>query len=174
MIARDGDITPTAVTQLTAQKTVVVQSALTYDDAQQLMAHFENKGYITKSGKIKDSMKTAMRDGTLDLPPKFETARSQLMATIRRADTRPPVRDASRDVTVRLKKEVTVSPEFLELWDKIKQKTTYRVQIDEAELIRRSVAALQSMEPIPKARIVTQTADIQIDHPGVTYARARH
>lgn len=130
----------------------------------------KNKGYITKSGKIKDSMKTAMRDGTLDLPPKFETARSQLMATIRRADTRPPVRDASRDVTVRLKKEVTVSPEFLELWDKIKQKTTYRVQIDEAELIRRSVAALQSMEPIPKARIVTQTADIQIDHPGVTYA----
>lgn len=169
VIARDGDITPTAVTQLTAQKTVVVQSALTYDDAQQLMTHFENKGYITKSGKIKDSMKTAMRDGTLDLPPKFETARSQLMATIRRADTRPPVRDASRDVTVRLKKEVMVSPEFLELWDKVKQKTTYRVQIDEAELIRRSVAALQSMEPIPKARIVTQTADIQIDHPGVTY-----
>lgn len=169
VIARDGDITPTAVTQLTAQKTVVVQSALTYDDAQQLMTHFENKGYITKSGKIKDSMKTAMRDGTLDLPPKFETARSQLMATIRRADTRPPVRDASRDVTVRLKKEVIVSPEFLELWDKIKQKTTYRVQIDEAELIRRSVAALQNMEPIPKARIVTQTADIQIDRPGVTY-----
>ena len=168
-IARDGDTTPTAVTQLTAQKTVVVQSALTYDDAQQLMTHFENKGYITKSGKIKDSMKTAMRDGTLDLPPKFETARSQLMATIRRADTRPPVRDASRDVMVRLKKEVIVSPEFLELWDKVKQKTTYRVQIDEAELIRRSVAALQSMEPIPKARIVTQTADIQIDHPGVTY-----
>lgn len=169
VIAREGDITPAAVAQLTAQKTVVVQSALTYDDAQQLMTHFENKGYITKSGKIKDSMKTAMRDGTLDLPPKFETARPQLMATIRRADTRPPVRDASRDVTVRLKKEVTVSPEFLELWDKVKQKTTYRVQIDEAELIRRSVAALQSMEPIPKARIVTQTADIQIDHPGVTY-----
>lgn len=55
------------------------------------------------------------------------------------------------------------------MWDKVKQKTTYRVQIDEAELIRRSVAALKSMEPIPKARIVTQTADIQIDNPGVTY-----
>ena len=110
------------MTQLTAQKTVVVQNTLTYDDAQQLMTHFENRGYITKSGKIKDSMKTAMRDGTLDLPPQFENARAQLMAAIRRADTKPPVRDASRDVTVRLKKEVTVSPEFLELWDKVKQK----------------------------------------------------
>ena len=170
VITREGSITPAAVTQLTAQKTVTRQTALTYDDAQQLMTHFEEKGYITKSGRIKDSMKTAMQDGTLELPPRFESARPQLMAAIRRADTKPPVRDASRDVTVRLKKEVTISPEFLELWDKVKQKTTYRVQIDEAELIRRSVAALQDMEPIPKARIVTRTADIQIDQPGVTYA----
>ncbi|MCM1135794.1 MAG: type III deoxyribonuclease, partial [Clostridium sp.] len=155
--------------QLTAQKTVAVQHALTYDDAQQLMAHFEEKGYITKSGKIKDSMKAAMQEGILDLPPRFESARAQLMTAIRRADTKPPVRDASRDVTVRLKKEVTVSPEFLELWEKIKQKTTYRIQIDETELIRRSVAALKDMAPIPKARIITQTADIHIDQPGVTY-----
>lgn len=48
VIARDGDITPTAVTQLTAQKTVVVQSALTYDDAQQLVAHFEKQGLYHK------------------------------------------------------------------------------------------------------------------------------
>lgn len=169
VIAREGGITPAAVTQLTVQKTVTRQVALTYDDAQQLMTHFENRGYITKSGKIKDSMKTAVQTGTLDLPPQFESARAQLVATIRRADTRPSVRDASRDVTVRLKKEVTISPEFLELWDKVKQKTTYRVQIDEEKLIRRSVAALKDMEPIPKARIVTQTADIQIDRPGVTY-----
>ena len=92
------------------------------------------------------------------------------MATIRRADTRPPVRDASRDVTVRLKKGSYRIAGVFGTVGQDKAKTTYRVQIDEAELIRRSVAALQSMEPIPKARIVTQTADIQIDHPGVTYA----
>lgn len=70
---------------------------------------------------------------------------------------------------VRLKKAVTVSPEFLELWDKIKQKTTYRIQINDDELIRRSVEGLKNMETIPKARIVTQTADIQIEHPGISY-----
>ena len=169
VIAREGSITPAALTQLTAQKTIVVQSTLTYDDAQQLMGHFEEKGYITKSGKVKDSMKTAIQNGTLELPPRFESARPQLVAAIRRTDAKPPVRDVSRDVVVRLKKEVTVSPDFLELWDRIKQKTTYRVQIDENELVQRSVAALKEMEPIPKARIVTQTADIHIDQPGVTY-----
>lgn len=169
MIARKGSLTPADVIQLKAQKTVVVQNALTFDDAQALMVHFEEKGYITKSGNIKDGLKSAIREGTLDLPPKLEKAKAQIILAIRRADTRPPIRDASRDVVVRLKKEVTVSEEFLKLWDKIKQKTTYRVQIDEEELIRRSVEALKGMGPIPKARIITQTAEIQIDHPGVMY-----
>lgn len=169
LIARDGGITPAAITELTAQKTVVVQSTISYDNAQTLLTHFEERGYVSKSGKIKDSMKAALQDGTLELPPQLENARAQIVAAIRRADTRPPIRDASRDVTVKLKKEVTASPEFLELWDKIKQKTTYRVKINEDELVRRSVDGLRNMEAIPKARIITQTADIQIDNPGVTY-----
>lgn len=169
VIAREGDITPAAVTQLTTQKSVTRNTVLTYDNAKQLMTHFEEKGYITKSGKIKDRMKIAMQNGTLNLPPQFESARMKLIETIRRVDTKPPVRDASHDVVVKLKKEVTVSPEFLELWDRIKQKTVYRVQINEEEFIRQSVEGLQNMEPIPKARIVTQTADIQIDNPGITY-----
>lgn len=169
VIARKGSITSEDITQLTTQKTIVVQNSLTYDDAKQLMAHFEEKEYITKSGGIKNSLKTAIQNETLDLPPRFESARAQLIAVIRRADTKPPVRNASRDVVVKFKKEVAISPEFLDLWNKIKQKTTYRVQINEAELIRQSAARLQAMESIPKARIVTQTADIQIQNPGVTY-----
>lgn len=170
VIAREGGITLADVEQLTVQKTVAVSNTLTYEDAQQLMAHFEEKGYITGTGRMKESMKTAMQDGTLDLPARFENARTQLVEVIRRSDTKPPVRDAAHDVTVRLKKEAVLSPEFLALWEKIKQKTTYRVWIDESELIRRSVQALKEMEPIPKVRIVTQTADIQIEQSGVTCA----
>ena len=164
-----GEISPTALTALTYTAEIQQEKSVTYDGAQALMAYFEQKGYITKSGKIKDSMKTALQSGTLDLPPQFEGARAQLESAIRRADIKPPIRDASRDVPVTLKKEVLVSPEFLELWDKIKQKTVYRVQIDEDELIRRSVEGLKQIEPIPKARIVTHTASIHIDSPGVTY-----
>lgn len=169
VIAREGGITPDTMIGLTAQKTVVVQNTITYEDAQQIMSHFEEKGYITRTGKIKDSLKNDVQNGILDLPPHFESAREQLTAIICQANTKPPVRDASRDVMVRLKKAVTVSPEFLELWDKIKQKTTYRIQINDDELIRRSVEGLKNMETIPKARIVTQTADIQIDNPGISY-----
>jgi len=143
------------------------EKKLSFDDAQKLLEHFEKKGYITASGKIKDSMKTAVQTGTLDLPKEYEAARKQFEQIISKADGRPPIRDASRDVVVRLKKQVTQSPEFLELWQKIKQKTAYRVNIDTDRLIENCVKALQDMPAIPKARIVSQTADIHIEKAGI-------
>ncbi len=169
ILREQGEIAPAALTALTYTAEVKREKALDYEDAQALMEHFTEKGYISKSGKIKGEMKQALQAGTLELPPQFESARPQLESVIRRADTRPPVRDASRDVPVRLKKEVLLSPEFLELWDKIKQKTVYRIQIDTEKLIEQSAKRLREMERIHKARVITQTADIQIDRPGVTY-----
>lgn len=77
-----------------------------------MIAHFERQDYVTKSGKIKDTMKAALQNGTLNLPKKYEGARTRLENLIRRADQRPLIRDASREVTVHLKKEVLISPAF--------------------------------------------------------------
>lgn len=138
-----------------------------YDDAKELIGHFEQKGYISKSGAIKDTIKTALKNGTLDLPKKFEAARARFERIIANADKRPPIRDASRDVSVKLNKQAMLSPEFMELWDKIKQKTTYRVAVDTDLLVNLCVRDLREMDPIPKARIVSQTADIHIEAAGV-------
>lgn len=146
-----------------------IEKKLSYDDAQELLTHFEKKGYINSAGKIKDIMKNAVRTGTLDLPKKFEAARKRFEQIISKADKKPPIRDASRDVVVRLKKQVTESPEFLELWQRIKQKTVYRVNIDTDKLIENCVKALQDMPAIPKARIISQTADIRIEKAGVSH-----
>jgi restriction endonuclease len=97
-------------------------------------------------------MKNALKAGTLDLPRKYEAARERFETIILNADRMPPVRDASKDVVVRLNKQVMISPEFLELWNKIKQKTAYRVEIDTETLIENCVKALQDMPSIPQTR----------------------
>ncbi len=158
-----------AIEGITSTVTETVERKVTYDDAQELMTHFEQKGYITSSGKIKDTMKNALKTGTLDLPKKYEAARSRFEKIITNADRKPPIRDASKDVVVRINKQVMVSPEFMELWKKIKQKTAYRVSIDTDKLIENCVKALQDMPPIAKARIVTQTADIHIEKAGISH-----
>lgn len=153
----------------TYTETVTVEKTVTYDDAKELLEHFEKKGYITGSGKMKDTMKTALKTGTLDLPKKYEAARSRFESIISTADRKPVVRDASKDVVVRLNKRVMLSPEFNALWERIKQKTAYRVNIDTDELIENCVKDLQNMPTIHKARLISQTADIHIENAGVSH-----
>ena len=147
----------------------VVEKQISYEDAQQLMTHMEQKGYITRTGRVKETLKNALMTGTLDLPAKFEVARDRFEQVIRHASCPIPLRDVSRDVTVHLKKQVLLSPEFLELWNKIKQKTTYRVNVDTEKLVERSLAALRKMPKIAPPRIVTQTAQINIENAGVSH-----
>lgn len=142
-------------------ETITVEKTVSYEEAAELMKHFEEKDYITKSGKIKDTMKSALLNGNLDLPKKFEAARSRFENIITRADQRPPLRDATREVMVRLNKQVLISPEFRDLWDRIKQKTAYHVQIDTEKLVNLSVKDLQAMQPIPKARLIYANSGYQ-------------
>lgn len=169
VIESTGAVDTDTLAGKTYTETFTVEKEVSHDDAQELMQHFEKKGYVSKSGKIKDTMKNALRNGTLDLPKKFEAARERLESVVRNADRKIPIRDASKEVIVHLKKQAMLSPEFMELWSKIKQKTAYRVQIDTEELVKRCVAELKNMPKIPQARLVSQTADINIQNPGVTY-----
>ncbi|MCI8471788.1 MAG: DEAD/DEAH box helicase family protein [Clostridiales bacterium] len=165
----ENTIEPSSITNITYAETVTEEKEITYDDAKEIIEHFEKKGYISKSGKMKDTMKNALQTGTLDLPEKYEAARQRFESIIRKTDTKPPIRDASRDVIVRLKNQVTLSPEFMELWSKIKHKTTYRVAVDTDELIENCVKDFREFPAIPKMRLVSQTADIDIANYGVTH-----
>ena len=156
-----------AIVGITSTVTTTEEHTVTYEEAQELMEHFEKKGYITSSGKMKDTMKNALKTGTLSLPEKYEAARERFEQIIVNADRKPPIRDASRDVVVRINKQVMLSPEFMELWNKIKQKTAYRVHIDTDKLIENCVKAFEEMPKITKTRLVSQTADIYIEKAGI-------
>ncbi|GHU94883.1 hypothetical protein FACS1894208_06720 [Clostridia bacterium] len=164
-----AEVTAEKVAAITYTETAQVEQTVSYDDAAELMTHFEKKGYVTKSGTIKDTMKAALAAGTLDLPAKFEAARERFETVISKADKKPPVLDASKEVRVKLKKQVLISPEFMALWDKIKGRTAYRVEIDEDILKMRCVAELSKMERVPKARIVTRTARMNVELSGVSH-----
>jgi type III restriction enzyme len=63
----------------------------------------------------------------------------------------------------RLKKEVQLSPEFKALWDRIKPKTTFRVEFETETLVRRAVDAIKRMEKIvaPKIRVIVGQVEVK-------------
>ncbi|MCC8019179.1 MAG: DEAD/DEAH box helicase family protein, partial [Rikenellaceae bacterium] len=169
VIEQGNAVDISSVAAITYTETITEEKTVSYEDAKELISYLENTGMVDKKGKIKDTMKQALNAGTLDLPAKFEAAKEKIKNLITGADRKVPIRDASRDVTVRLNKQAMLSPEFIELWDKIKYKTSYRVAVDTDELIKGCVKDISRMEAIPKARIISQSADINIDRSGVSH-----
>lgn len=157
-----------AIVGTTYTATVTEEKTFTYEQAAEIMDICEEKGY-TKKGKIQDKMREAIKDRTLDLG-RYNNAIERFEQIVKPADTKPPITNAERNVTVRLKKNYDLSPEFAALWDKISQKTTYRVKIDTEALVSRAVNSLKDMDELPEVRLVSKTADFDIQDMGVTHA----
>lgn len=73
-----------------------------------------------------------------------------------------------RDRTkIQFRKGFELDPKFLELWDKIKQKTTYRVKYETAELVKISARKIKAVPVVPKPVIRAVRAEIRMGRDGV-------
>ena len=137
-----------------------------------LWEHLKAAGHIDARGKAQDSLKTALKDGTLVLPAEFEGQRQQIVEVLRKVCGRLEIKNADERRTVPLRKGIDgkalyLSDDFKALWDRIKHHTTYRVQFDNAKLVRDCIEALQKAPGISKARLQWRKADIAIGKAGV-------
>lgn len=152
----------------------VEKVSVSYEEAVEIMKELEGTKVIDAKGKIKDTMKAELQAGTLDLSTRWSKAKQRaVLQALNKADNKPVIRDASKEVTVKLKKKAILSPEFMELWNKIKQKTTYRVQFDLDTLVANSIKEIKDMPEIGTARLLSQTASVNIEKSGVSHQAGR-
>ena len=127
----------------------------------------KDKGYINAQGKVQDVLKSALKDGSLEVPAAFAEQREQIATVLRKLTGRLEVKNADERKTVRTRQAVLQSPEFKALWDRIKHKTTYRVAFDNEKLIASCIEAVQKAPRITKARLQWRKADIAIGKAGI-------
>lgn len=100
------------------------------DASKKLWDHLKNTGYIDAEGKVQDSLKTALKIGSPELPEEFKEHSSRIIAMLKRVSGNLKIKNYDDKKKVSLNKAVFLSPEFKELWDRIKYKTTFRVDFD--------------------------------------------
>lgn len=142
------------------------------DQSKALWEHLREAGHIDAKGKVQDSLKIALKDGKLELPAGFEQHRAQVLELLRKVTGKVEVKNRDDLQTVKLRrgadgKAVTLSDDFKALWDRIKHKTTYRVQFDNDKLIKACTEALTNGLVITRARLQWRKADIGIAKSGV-------
>jgi len=144
-----------------------VVSVLGLDASQVLRDHFRAVGYVDVKGKVQDTLRRALKDGTLSIPENFEGQRAQIEDVLRKVSGRLEIKDADERRIVPTRQAVLQSPEFKELWDRIKHRTTYRLHFDNDELIAACARALLNAPMITKPRLEWRKADIAIGKAGV-------
>ncbi|MBX3356286.1 MAG: DEAD/DEAH box helicase family protein [Phycisphaeraceae bacterium] len=137
------------------------------EKSQALWGHLKAAGHIDAGGKVQDSLKQALKDGTLTVPEPFAAQLDQITAVLKKLAGRLEIRNADERRQVRPRQAVLHSEEFKALWDRIKHKTTYRVQFDNEKLIESCIRAVQQAPAIPKTRLQWRKADIAIGKAGV-------
>ena len=132
-----------------------------------LWNHLNVQGYIDADGRIADSLRAALADGSLKLANDFEPLRAAIVALLRQADRKIEIKKAAERCIVKPREAILNGAEFKALWDRIKLRTTYRVQFDDATLIANCAAALRDAPRPPIARLRWSTAKLDIGPSGV-------
>ena len=141
--------------------------ALGSEASQHLWEHLKAEGYIDAAGKIQDSLRAALENDTLILPDEYAEQCEVLAKVLRKFAGRLTIKNADERRPIRPRRAVLQSPEFKALWDRIKHKTTYRVEFDNEALLAHCIQALDDAPPIPKPRLQWRKADIAIGQAGV-------
>ncbi len=137
------------------------------ENSKTLWGHLKAEGHIDAKGRVQDSLRTAIKDGTLTVPDQFVAQLGQITDVLRKLAGRLEIKNADERRPVRPRQAVLHSPEFKALWDRIKHKTTYRVHFDNEKLLASCIRAVQDAPAIPKTRLQWRKADIAIGKAGV-------
>ena len=91
-------------------ETRIEEKTFTHEQAEEIIEELKEKKIISKEGKIKDTMKAQLKAGKLDLSERYsKAAQGAIIQALEKADNRPVIRDANKEVTVKLKKQAILS-----------------------------------------------------------------
>lgn len=142
-------------------------AALGVTQSEAIWTHLKDSGYVDAKGKVQDALRTALKQDTLELPKTFEAQLPQVSEILRKLAGRLDIKNADERRIVRTREAILHGEQFQALWDRIKHKTTYRVQFDNEKLLEECARAIRKGPPVKKTRVQLRKADLAIGRGGV-------
>ena len=141
--------------------------ALGVAESEKLWDYLKDNQLINYKGVIQDKLRAGLKEDKLQLPDEYADQHEEIRIILRRFAGRLEIKNADDRSRIKVRKEVLYSPEFKELWDRIKHKTTYRVNFDNEKLIRDCIEAVDRMPPVVNSALIWDKVNIKMDDGGV-------
>jgi type III restriction enzyme len=137
------------------------------DASEKIWDHLESKGYIDNKGRVQDTLRSDLIEDKVDIPEEYSDVAGQIKDVLKKVSGNLNVKNANNKKKISPKRAVLESEEFKELWDKIKYKTTFRVNFDINKLIEECTKEIDENLVVGKARFRYSKAETEIDRGGV-------
>jgi len=125
---------------------------------------------LDTEGRIQPAFDPTKLGFKIDLPKGQEELAPAVIDLLASYQIERHIRKDKDEGINRLKKEVQLSPEFAALWERVKPKTTYRVEFETDTLVRRAVDAIRRMEKIERPTIRVSAGQIDVKRGGIATA----
>jgi len=149
-------------------------SSLGEEGSKVIYDFFEEKGYIDGSGRVCEELKLDLKNNKLEVPKQYEEIAAGIEAVCRKVSGNLNIKNADDKRTIHINKQVFLSPEFKELWDKIKYKTKYSVEFDTDELIQQCKERMITEIKVSSAKLIYTKAKLNVDEGGVDSTEIEH
>ena len=162
-----GIIEPISFTNISVQQHDGSVAELTQSESTEIFNNLVKNGYLTSKGKVTNKYYQDKNDDKFVLMNQYESFTSKVMRRIDNLSREIEIRDASVKVPVKIDKEVILSPDFITLWNKIKQKTIYTINMDMDKLKKEAIEKIKDMPRIKANKISAQINEVDITKQGV-------
>jgi len=117
---------------------------------------------LDSEGRIASAFDPKKPAFALTMPAGFDDLKAAVIDVLSGHQIERHIRRENDERKNKLRKEIFVSPEFEALWNKIKPKTTYRVEFSTDDLVDRAVTAIKKTSKIeaPKISVITGALDV--------------
>lgn len=139
--------------------------------SEEIFHHLESQGYINSKGKIQDALKQDLADNTVDLPDDVQEYTEAIVATLTKVSRGLSIKKHEEKRTAKLKevngKQVVLGDDFKALWNRIKYKTTYRVNFNVSELVDRCIKEIRESVVISSVKYESKKRRVEITESGL-------
>ncbi|MDK7122892.1 DEAD/DEAH box helicase family protein [Pauljensenia sp. UMB6358] len=120
--------------------------------------HLHRRGFINEQGEVQGSWVPEHLGFTVDLPEPYAEYEDDVINIVNACKMETIIKRKRKRVARKLNKELYAAPGFEEFWDKITQRTTYRVNFERQALVDACVNRIKTAPRIEPIRIqVTRT-----------------
>lgn len=130
--------------------------------------YLKEAGYVDAKCKIQNSLRSVLKEGALELPDEFKSEVGLVQEILRKLAGKLDIKDADERKTIKTRQAILHSEEFQALWNRIRDKTTYRVGFDNEKLISECVVAVSRCPAVSRTSVQIRKADVAIGRGGVS------